>query len=48
MGCELADGGDVALLGACGEPPQLHVLDHSLAERCHGVSPFSGGEKGPP
>jgi hypothetical protein len=31
MGGELADGGDVALLRASGEPPQLHVLDHPLA-----------------
>jgi len=28
---ELADGGDVALLGAGGEPPELQVLDHPLA-----------------
>jgi hypothetical protein len=26
---ELADRGDVALLGPCGVPPQLHILDHA-------------------
>ena len=27
---ELADGGDVALLGPCGQAPELHILQHPL------------------
>lgn len=27
---ELADGGDVALLRSCGQPPELHILQHPL------------------
>ena len=28
---ELTDGSDVALLGSCGQPPELHILQHPLA-----------------
>jgi len=28
--CELAHGREVAALGPCGEPPQLHILQHPL------------------
>ncbi len=42
MGGQLADGGRVALLGSCREPPQLHILNHPLSQRCHVVSLFRG------
>jgi len=33
---QLADGADVSLLGARRERAELHVLEHALAQRCHG------------
>jgi hypothetical protein len=30
---QLADGGHIALLGSCREPPQLHILNHPLTQR---------------
>jgi hypothetical protein len=27
----LADGGNIPLLRSCGEPPQMHVLEHPSA-----------------
>jgi len=39
---ELADGADVGLLGARGEPPELQIFEHALAEWRHDV-PFLGG-----
>ena len=33
---QLADGADVGLLGARRERAELHVLEHALAQRCHG------------
>ena len=30
---QLADGGHIALLGSCREPPQLHTLNHPLTQR---------------
>lgn len=40
MFSELADGGQVAFLRPCGEPPQLHVLQHPSTSWRHHVSPF--------
>lgn len=40
---ELADGRDVGLLRSGRVPPERHVLDHALPERCHGSSPFRAG-----
>jgi hypothetical protein len=39
---QLADGADVGLLGPRGEPPELQVFEHVLAEWRHDV-PFLGG-----
>ena len=39
---QLADGVDVGLLGPGREPAELHVFQHALAKRSHGVS-FPGG-----
>ena len=36
---ELADSGDVALLGPCGQPPELHILQHPLTSGRHAVAP---------
>jgi hypothetical protein len=36
---ELADGGDVAPLGPCGQPSELHILQHPLTSGRHAVSP---------
>ena len=33
---QLADGADVGLLGPRRERAELHVLEHALAQRCHG------------
>ncbi len=42
MGGELSDGADVGLLGAWGEPPELHVFEHALACRENHDEPALG------
>ena len=37
MAGEGADAGDVGLDGPGGEVPELHVVDHAAAQRCHDV-----------
>jgi hypothetical protein len=41
---QLRDGVDVSLDRAIGVAAQLEILDHAVAERCHGVLPGKSGK----